>query len=338
MARWQGRAAEHDRHRPVNHDDASPHDSVMDWLNYHHLFYFWTVVCEGSVSRAAEHLGLAQPTVSAQIKQLERSLGETLLERQGRRVVPTEIGRLVHRYADEIFQIGRELQETLKGRPTGRVLRLRVGVANAVPKLMVFRMLRPVMESDRAILLSCHEGQPEQLLAQLATHAIDVVISDEPAAPHLRVKVFSHLLGESTTTFFATPTLARRLRRGFPNSLQDVPMLLPTPLTALRRSLDQWFDNMQLRPPIGGEFDDPALMTAFGEAGTAVFPAPTVIATEVCRHYGVAIVGMTDAVRERYHAISVERQVTHPGVLALSKAARAELSPPPRPRYAPAGS
>lgn len=299
----------------------------MDWLNYHHLFYFWTVVREGSVSHAAEHLRLAQPTVSAQIKQLERSLGQTLLERQGRRVAPTEIGRLVHRYADEIFHIGRELQETLKGQPTGRAVRLRVGVANAVPKLIVFRMLRPVMEHNRAILLSCHEGQPEQLLTQLATHAIDVVISDEPAAPHPGLKVFSHLLGESTITFFAAPTLARRLRRNFPNSLHDIAMLLPTPLTALRRSLDQWFDHLQLRPRIGGEFDDSALMKAFGQAGTAVFPAPSAIAAEVCRHYGVAIVGTTEAVRERYHAISVERRVTHPGVVALSKAARAELSP-----------
>ena len=299
----------------------------MEWLNYHHLYYFWTVVREGSVSRAAEHLRLAQPTVSAQVKQLELSLGETLLERHGRRVTPTEVGRLVHRYADEIFQLGSELQQTLKGRPTGRAMRLRVGVANAVPKLIVFQMLRPVLEADTTLQVSCYEGQPEQLLAQLATHALDVVISDGPAASHLRVKVFSHLLGESGTTVFALPALARRVRRGFPGSLRQVPMLLPTPATALRRSLEQWFDDIQVHPVVGGEFDDSALMKAFGEAGTAVFPAPSAIATQVCRHYGVAVVGATDAVRERYYAISVERRVTHPGVVALSKAARAELSP-----------
>jgi LysR family transcriptional activator of nhaA len=300
----------------------------MDWLNYHHLFYFWTVVREGSVSRAAAVLRLAQPTVSTQIKQLEHALGEALLERQGRRVVATEVGRLVYRYADEIFLLGRELQETLKGRPTGGAMRLRVGVANAVPKLIVFQMLRPAMESAAGIQVSCTEGQPDHLLAQLATHALDVVISDIPASPHVRVKVFSHLLGESGTTFFAVPALARRVRRGFPQSLQQVPLLLPTSASALRRSLEQWFESIGVRPPIGGEFDDSALMKAFGEAGTAVFPAPTAIARQICRHYGVVAVGSTDEVRERYYAVSVERKVTHPGVMALSAAARAELSAP----------
>ncbi len=304
----------------------------MEWLNYHHLFYFWTVVREGSVSKAAEHLRLAQPTVSAQIKQFERALGETLLERQGRRVAPTEVGRLVYRYADEIFVLGRELQETLKGRPTGRAVRLRVGVANAVPKLIVYEMLRPATMGDTPMQLTCQEGQPEQLLAQLATHALDVVISDGPAAPHLRVKVFSHLLGESGVTFFAAPALARQVRRGFPQSLQKMPMLLPTPGTALRRGLEQWFDHLQIRPTIGGEFEDSALMKAFGTAGTAVFPAPTAIASQVCRHYGVATIGATEAVRERYYALSVERRVTHPGVVALTAAARAELSPPSSPK------
>ncbi len=300
----------------------------MEWLNYHHLFYYWTVVREGSVSKAAEHLRLAQPTVSAQIKQFERALGETLLERQGRRVAPTEVGRLVYRYADEIFVLGRELQETLKGHPTGRVPRLRVGVANAVPKLIVYQMLHPATSGGTPMQLTCHEGQPEQLLAQLATHALDVVISDGPAAPHLRVKVFSHLLGESGVTFFAAPALARQVRRGFPQSLQGVPMLLPTPGTALRRALEQWFDHLEVRPTVGGEFEDSALMKAFGQAGAAVFPAPTVIASQVCRHYGVAVVGETEVVRERYYALSAERRVTHPGVVALTAAARAELSAP----------
>lgn len=304
----------------------------MEWLNYHHLLYFWTVVREGSVSKAAEHLRLAQPTVSAQVKQFERALGETLLERQGRRVVATDVGRLVYRYADEIFLLGRELQETLKGRPSGRAQRLRVGVANAVPKLIVYQMLRPATEAPIPVNVSCVEGEPEQLLAQLATHALDVVISDGPAAPHFRVKVFSHLLGESSTTFFAAPALARKLRRGFPQSLHEAPMLLPTPGTMLRRSLEQWFDAIHVRPALFGEFEDSALMKAFGEAGTAAFPAPTAIAAQVCRHYGVAMIGETETVRERYYAISAERRVTHPGVVALSTAARAELMPPATPR------
>ena len=300
----------------------------MEWLNYHHLFYFWTVAREGGVSKAAATLRLAQPTVSAQIKQFERAIGQTLLERQGRRVVLTETGRIVFRYADDIFTLGRELQETLKGRPAGRSLKLRVGVANAVPKLIVYRMLRPATEGGEAMQLTCHEGQPDQLLALLATHALDVVISDAPAPSHLHVKVFSHLLGESGTTFFAVSALARKVRRGFPQSLQDVPMLLPTPATVLRRALEQWFDALHIRPRVGGEFEDSALMKAFGEAGTAVFPAPTAIAHEVCRHYGVVAIGRTDEVRERYYALSAERRVTHPGVAALTTTARLEVFAP----------
>jgi LysR family transcriptional regulator, transcriptional activator of nhaA len=297
----------------------------MEWLNYHHLFYFWTVAREGGVSKAAAHLRLAQPTVSAQIKQFERALGQTLLERQGRQVGLTEAGRIVFGYADDIFTLGRELQETLKGRPTGQALRLRVGVANAVPKLIVYRMLRPATEGVLPVQLTCHEGQPDQLLAQLAIHALDVVISDAPAPTHLHVKVFSHLLGESGTTFFAVSALARKLRRGFPRSLQNVPMLLPTASTVLRRALEQWFDASDCRPRVGGEFEDSALMKAFGEAGTAVFPAPTAIAQEVCRHYGVVAIGSTDAVRERFYALSAERRLTHPGVAALTKAARVDV-------------
>ena len=297
----------------------------MEWMNYHHLLYFWTVVREGSVSRAAESLRLAQPTVSAQVRQFERTLGETLLERRGRQVAVTEVGRLVYRYADEIFGLGRELQETLKGRPTGRPPRLRVGVADAVPKLVVYELLRPVAEADPPMQVTCHEGQPEELLAQLATHTLDVVISDEPAPAFARVKVFSHLLGESGTSFFATPPLARRLRQTFPRCLGQVPLLLPTPTTAMRRALDLWFAGEGLQPVIAGEFDDPALLKAFGKSGRAVFPSPSAIADEVCRHYGVTVVGHTDAVRERYYALSAERRMTHPGVVSLSATARADL-------------
>lgn len=297
----------------------------MEWLNYHHLLYFWTVVREGSISKAATHLRLAQPTVSAQVRQFEQALGETLLERRGRQVAVTDVGRLVFRYADEIFGLGRELQETLKGRPTGRMPRLRVGVANAVPKLIVYRLLRPAVEGDTPIHVMCHEGQPEALVAQLATHTLDVVISDMPAPASANVKVFSHLLGESGTSFFAAPSLARRLARGFPRSLHETPMLLPMPATALRRALDQWFESLRILPAVAGEFEDSALLKAFGESGRAVFPAPTAIAREVCRHYGVTIVGDTAAVRERYYALSAERRVTHPGVVALSATARVEL-------------
>lgn len=298
----------------------------MEWLNYHHLLYFWTVVREGSVSRAAARLRLAQQTVSAQVKLLEDALGEQLFERHGRRLVLTDVGRLVYRYADEIFGLGRELLEALKGRPAaGRPMTLSVGVANAVPKLIVQRLLQPAIVHAQNLRLVCREDSTEALLAELASHALDVVIADVPAPPHVRVKAFSHLLGESDTSLFAAAPLARRLRRGFPKSLNDTPMLLPTPHTALRRALDEWLEAEDLHPRIVGEFDDSALMKAFGQAGDAVFPASTVIEQEVVRQYRAQPIGKAATVRERYYAISAERRLKHPGVLAITTAARKEL-------------
>ena len=297
----------------------------MEWLNYHHLLYFWTVVREGGVSKAAAKLRLSQPTISAQLKTLEASLGERLLERQGRTLALTEPGRVAYRYADEIFTAGRELQETLKGRPSGRAIRFTVGVANAVPKLIAYRLLRPAIEGPEVVQITCREDHPDQLVAQLAAHALDVVISDTTAPSHVRVKVFNHLLGESGTTFFAAGPLARRIGRRFPRSLNDTRILLPTVNTALRRALEQWFEAEGLHPPIAGEFEDSALLKAFGESGHGVFPAPTAIEREVCRHYRVAVVGRAPSVRERYYAISAERRLKHPGVLAITATARTEL-------------
>ena len=298
---------------------------AMQWLNYHHLFYFWTVVREGGVSKAAAKLRLSQPTVSAQVKLLERALGERLFQRKGRMMVLTDVGRLVDRYADDIFSTGRELLETLKGQPSGRAPQLTVGVADAVPKLVVRLLLRPATEGPDAVRLICREGHPDHLVAQLAAHALDVVISDRPAASHVRVRVFSHLLGESGTTFFAGAQLARRLRRRFPRALTGAPVLLPAADTALRRSLELWFETEGLRPQIVGEFEDPALLNAFGEDGRAVFPAPTAIEREIVRSYGLAVVGRTTAVRERYYAVSAERRLKHPGVVAITSAARTEV-------------
>ena len=298
----------------------------MEWLNYHHLLYFWTVVREGGVSKAATKLRLSQPTISAQVRMLEEGLGERLLQRQGRTVALTDVGRMVYRYADEIFGVGRELMESLRGRPAGRPAQLTVGVANAVQKLIVYRLLRPAMRGPEPIQIVCREDNAEQLVAQLATHAYDVVIADAPAPPHVRVKVFNHLLGESAMAFFAPPRLAARVKARFPESLASAPLLLPTMNTALRRSLDEWFERKNLRPNVVGEFEDSALMSVFGQAASAVFPAPAVIGREVSRLYGVRLVGRVDAVRERYYAISVERRLTHAGVLAITSAAR-ELSP-----------
>jgi LysR family transcriptional activator of nhaA len=297
----------------------------MDWLNYHHLLYFWTVVREGSVSKAAERLRLSQPTVSAQIRLLEETLGQRLLQRQGRTVAPTDVGRLVFRYADEIFGVGRELMETLRGRPAGRPLQLTVGVANAVPKLIVYRLLRPASQGPEPIHLVCREDDADRLVAELATHALDVVISDAPAPANVRVKAFSHLLGESDTAFFAPAAMASRLRRRFPASLRDTPVVLPTSNTALRRSIDQWFEKEGVRPHIAGEFEDAALMNVFGEGAQAAFPGPAAIEKDICRLYGVRVIGRSSAVRERYYAVSVERQLKHPGVIAITSAAREEV-------------
>jgi LysR family transcriptional activator of nhaA len=304
----------------------------VDWLNYHHLLYFWTVAREGGVSKAAGKLRLSQPTISAQIRLLEDALGERLFQRQGRTLVMTDVGRVVYRYADEIFGIGREMLETLRGRPGTRPRQLAVGVANAVPKLIAYRLLRPAVESDEPVYVVCREDSAEQLTAQLATHALDVVIADTPAPPHVRVKVFNHLLGESDTAFFAPAALAARLRRRFPESLNGAPMLLPTTNAALRRGLDAWFEKEGLRPRVTGEFEDSALMKVFGQAAGVAFPAPAAIADDVRRLYSVREFGRTAAVRERYYAISAERRVKHPGVLAVTSAARDELfgSPPPR--------
>jgi len=298
---------------------------VANALNYHHLLYFWTVAREGGVSKAADKLHLSQPAISAQIKTLEAALGERLFQRQGRTLVLTDVGRVVDSYATEIFSTGTELLETLRQRPSGRALRLAVGVANAVPKLVVYRLLRPAVEGTDSVHITCTEDDPEQLLARLATHTLDVVISDTPATPHVRVKVFNHLLGESGTTFFAGTRLARRLRPRFPRSLGGAPMLLPTVNTSVRRALEQWFEAEGVRPVVAGEFEDPALLNTFGERGDAVFAAPTAIEGEILRGRRVGVVGRTSVVRERYYAISAERRLTHPAVAAITSAARTEM-------------
>lgn len=297
----------------------------MDWVNYHHLLYFWTVAREGGVSRAAAKLSLSQPTVSAQVRMLEDAIGERLFQRQGRALVLTETGHVVYRYADEIFAIGREMMETLRGRPVGRPLQLTVGVANVVPKLIVYRLLRPATKGPEPVHLICREDNAEQLVAELATHALDVVIADTPAPPQVRVKVFSHLLGESDTAFFAPAAQAARLRHRFPRSLNDLPVMLPTANTGLRHALDEWFEREHLRPHIVGQFEDSALMAVFGQGAAATFTAPAAIETDVNRLYGVRVIGRTSAVRVRYYAISAERRLKHPGVLAITGAGRDEL-------------
>jgi LysR family transcriptional regulator, transcriptional activator of nhaA len=297
----------------------------MEWLNYHHLHYFWLVAREGSLANASKTLRLAQSTVSGQIQTLERALGEELFARSGRRLVLTEIGRVVYRYADEIFSLGRELQDAIKGRPVARPLRLVVGIADVVPKLVARRLLAPALKLPGPLHLVCHEDKPDLLLAELAVHNLDVVIADAPVGPSVNVRAFNHLLGECDVVFFATPRLAAAYKANFPKSLDGAPVILPTENTTLRRSLDQWFVTHGVRPKIVGEFEDNALLKVFGQAGMGLFPASSVIASEVQRLFVVRPIGKLDGLRERFYAISVERKLKHPAVIAISQEARQKL-------------
>ncbi len=293
----------------------------MEWLNYHHLYYFWTVARAGSIAKAGEELRLAQPTISNQLKTLEGSLGVKLLERRGRRLVLTDVGRTVLRYADDIFRTGRELQQAVKGLPTGQRLRLVAGVADVIPKRMAGLLLAPAVEAHPDLTLVCREGPLPQLLAALALHELDVVLADVPASEGVRVRVHNHALGTCGLTFFAAPRLAH-LRRGFPASLEGAPLLLPTEGTALRRGLDAWLEARGLHPVVAGEFDDSALLKAFGARGLGAFAAPRPIEAEIRAQYGVQIVGRAGDVRETFYAITVDRRLRHPAVVTLVEAAR----------------
>jgi LysR family transcriptional activator of nhaA len=264
--------------------------------------------------------------VSGQIRELEKSLKTRLFERTGRSIRLTEAGQMVYRYADEIFTLGRELQDAVSGHPHGLSMRVVAGVADTLPKLLVHRLLTPAMHLGHEVRVTCIDGEPNQLLSRLAIHELDLVVSDFPASPHLGMKAFNHLLGEYGVTFFGTNELAGRYRRGFPKSLDGAPMLLPGSNTALRRSLEQWFDEQGIRPVVRAEFTDSALLKAFGRVGDGVFVAPTVVEEEVRLMYGVGVVGREESVRERVYAISVEKRLKNPAAVAIFQAARRTLS------------
>lgn len=297
----------------------------MRWMNYHHLLYFWTVAREGTIARACEKLLVSQPTISGQLKSLEQAVGRPLFDRSRRTLALTDMGQTVFRYADEIFTLGRELEDVVRDRPVDRPLRLNVGATDALAKPIVRRLLEPAFALAQPVHVVCQEGKPEPLLAQLALHEFDVVLADVPAMPGVRVKVYNHQLGECGVSFFAAAPLAAKLRKRFPASLDGAPMLLPMPNANLRRSLDQWFDERGIRPEVRGEFDDTALVKEFGQSAAGAFAAPTVIEREVAGQYKVRVVGRTDEIRERFYAISVERKVKHPAVAAICQSAREKL-------------
>jgi len=297
----------------------------MHNLNYHHLLYFWAVAKHGGIARASEELGVAPPTISTQIKSLEETLGEDFFHRRGRQLVLTESGQLAFGYAEEIFSLGREMVNSIQRHPSDQPLRLAVGIAESVPKLVVHTLLRPVIEMRDSLHLSCHENQLSLLMTELAAFRHDVVISDEPTPSAFKVKAFNHLLGECAVTVMATPALADKLRDGFPMSLNDQPALMSASRTPLRRSLERYFDQRGIRPRIAAEFDDTALMKVFGSDGMGFFVVPEIIADDTCPAYGVEVVGSIPEVTERFYAISAERKIKHPAVAALTDSARQVL-------------
>lgn len=295
-------------------------------MNYHHLRYFWAVAREGSVTAAADALHVSQPAVSAQIRKLETSLGHELFDRSGRPLTLTPEGKVAFQYADEIFHLGEELLDTVQGRMEGRPMRLVVGVASTIPNLVSFHLLEPAFALDDPVRIVVRENRTDRLLAQLATHEVDLVLADMPIPPDVSVRGYAHVLGSSPVDVFGPPLLAHRLREGFPGSLDGQRFLLPTEGYTLRRSLDDWFADSGIRPRVAAEIEDTDLLNVFAEAGAGLFAAPAVIADDIRIRYAVEIVGRAPGVREDFYAITPERKIEHPAIAAITEGAREELA------------
>lgn len=295
-------------------------------MNYKHLHYFMQVAKTGSVLGASERLHVTPQTISGQIQLLEDQLGSPLFGKSGRGLVLTEAGRLALGYAEDIFSLGAELEQALRDHPTNRpALDFRIGVADALPKPIAYRLVEPATRLEEPVRLACREWKLDRLLAELALHRLDLVLSDAPIPPSVSVKAFSHQLGASGQTFFAAPELATRFRQGFPHCLEGAPMLMPAQDSATGQKLQSWFQARALHPHVVGEFDDNALAMEFGRRGAGLFVAPTVLADDIARQFGVTAVGEADGVSVEYFAISVERRITHPCVVAITRSARQAL-------------
>jgi LysR family transcriptional activator of nhaA len=290
----------------------------MEWLNYHHLRYFYVVAKEGGLARAAAKLHVSQPSISEQIRELENALGEKLFRREGRNNKPTDAGQVVFNYAEEIFALGRELMSAVKQRPGLRTLRLNVGVADSFPKLVTNEILKPVFAMPQAVHVLCREGKMEDLLAQLAAHRLDLVLCDEPAPSAANFKVFSHALGESSVTLCAEEKLATKLKRNFPKSLNEAPALLPSENTALRRSLETWFRAHNVKPNVVAEFEDLALMKVMAADGRGFIAVPTVALKEAVSRYHFRSISQATSCRVQFHAITAERRIAHPAVSLIT--------------------
>jgi LysR family transcriptional activator of nhaA len=293
--------------------------------NYNHLLYFWMVVRSGGVARAAESLHITPQTISGQIKLLEGELQGRLLEKQGRRVVPTELGLTVYEYADDIFARGQDLIRVLQGVAPHGQRTVTVGVSDVVPNLVAWRALAPLAQGESPFRLVCHTGGLDALVADLAAHRLDFVLSTSALTASSGFRAFSHFLGECEISFFAPTRLATRLRRGFPGSLDQAPFLLPTERSPNRRVLDNWFLEHGITPQVVGEFDDSGLLKTFGQAGLGVFAAPSAIEREVVRQCQVRTIGKAGSARARFYALSMERKVRHPAVMQIMAGARGTL-------------
>lgn len=295
----------------------------MQHLNYHHLRYFWAVARHGGVRHAAREMSVTQPTVSGQLKQLEAALGTPLFHRRGRGLALTEKGEVVYRYAESIFSIGAELLDALEDRPLGHSERYTVGVAHGLPKTTAVVLLEPVLSSP-TIRLVVREDEPDKLLTRLETFAVDAVLTDAAAGPTIAPRAVSHLLGESSISFYGAPALARQARVGFPRSLDGAPMLLPQTSTSLRQALDRWFRQIDVRPDVVGEFDDGAMMKAFGKDGLGLFPAPDVVRYQVQEQYAVEEIGVAEGVFESFYLVTPAARDDEAARL-IRRAAREEL-------------
>ena len=300
----------------------------MEYLNYHHLRYFWTVAKEGGLTKAAAKLHVSQPTISAQIQALEGVLGEKLLRRAGRNLALTDTGQQVLGFAEEIFSLGQDLLNAVKQRPTTRPLRLYLGVADALPKPVTCRIIEPVFHLPQPVQVSCGETRVTDLLLDLAAYRMVVVLADEPASSGVTPNVFNHFLGESDVTFCAMPALATKLRRGFPKSLHRAPALLPMSDSGLRRSLEKWFQARGVRPRLVGEFEDPALVNILALQGLGFMAVPSIVAKELVGRYGFRVIGRSRECQQQFYAITAERKLTHPAVLAITSDARQRLLAP----------
>ncbi len=297
----------------------------MSWLNYHHLQYFWAVCQEGSVAKASEKLHVTPATISIQLRDLEKSLGVKLFRKSGRGLALTEMGQAVQQYANDIFATGEELLDMIHGRPVGGPMTLRVGIKDVMPKLVAYQLLEPTLQMTPEVRLMCFEGDAERLVSDLAVHKLDVVLSDTPLDPTIKVRAYSHLLGESDIVLVGSKSLAKKVRADFPAALDGCPLLLPMRNSVLRRSLDYWFKVNELYPKIVGEFEDSAMLKIMGKAGVGVFPVARAICQEVEAMYDVEFISAIPDITEKYYALSVERKVTHPAVLAISEVARKRL-------------